>query len=158
MQISCHKDLIFKKCVFPKNCTFKQTVYVLYSWTCNKPLSTRNCGVTTWNRLTTLYRFLRIGFFLYKLYRDMYHFVMQLVKKNVTQSTVASWGPWASSVAGTWGTLEDIVHKLIYLSAPHCNFKVLGAIWDAWPPTDPYNIQLMRSYFCKIWFVTHSSQ
>ena len=80
MQISCHKDLIFKKCVFPKNCTFKQTVYVLYSWTCNKPLSTRNCGVTTWNRLTTLYRFLRIGFFLYKLYKDMYHFISQLRK------------------------------------------------------------------------------
>ena len=101
---------------------------------------------------------LESGFFLYKLYRDMYHFIMQSVKKNVTQSTVASWGPWASSVAGTWGTLEDIVHKLINLSAPHCNIKVLGAIWDAWPPTDPYNIQLMRSYFCKIWFVTHSSQ
>lgn len=43
MQISCHKDLILQNCVFPKNCTFKQTVYV-YSWTCNKPSFTRNCG------------------------------------------------------------------------------------------------------------------
>ena len=64
----------------------------------------------------------------------------QLVKKNATQSTDASWDPWASSVAGAWGTLEVIVRKMIDLSALRCKIKVSGAIRDTWPLTDPYEI------------------
>lgn len=82
----------------------------------------------------------------------------QSVKKNATQSSVASWGSWASFVADAWGTLEAIVRKLINLCAPHCKVKVLGVIRDAWLPTDPYNIQPKRGYFSDICFVTHSSQ
>ena len=39
---------------------------------------------------------------------------------------------FSSSIAGTWGTLEDIVHKLINLSAPHFKVKVSGAIQESW--------------------------
>lgn len=75
------------------------------------------------------------------------YFVSKLVflssKKNTTQSTIASWGPWPSSVAGTFDTLEDMVCKIIDLdlSAPHCKVKVLGVIQDAWTPTDGQSLR-----------------
>ena len=76
----------------------------------------------------------------------MYHFISQLRKTWHNPLLLRN-------ILELLPLLEAIIHKLINLGAPHCKVKVLGAIQDAWPSTNPYDVKPMRSYFSNIWFV-----